>query len=244
MKKPKNITKNDWQLLQSKYKNLDKVVKKINNNYPVQYLIGNVDFYGNIIKVNPSVLIPRFETESLVENTIQYIKKLNLENASLLDIGTGSGCISIALKKENSSLEVTAIDNSFRAIQTAKRNARLNKVKINFILKDLFKYDLVNNYDVIISNPPYLTRGDIVDVKTMYEPQKALYVKNNPLEFYEEIFKIGQNHLNKKGLIALEIDEEQGKNLKIMAKEFFPKSKIKVLKDLAGKDRFMFIEND
>ena len=114
--KPDCVSKKDWLLLTRKYKNIDQVANKINNGYPIQYLIGDVSFYGYIIKVNPSVLIPRFETEGLVEKTLRYIKELNLNEASVLDIGTGSGCISIALKKEISTLEITAIDDSYKAL--------------------------------------------------------------------------------------------------------------------------------
>ena len=100
MNKPKNVTENDWKLLKAKYKNLNRIIKKIENNYPVQYLIGYVNFYGYNIKVNKNVLIPRFETETLVEKTINYIKKLHINNPSIMELGTGSGCISIVLKKE------------------------------------------------------------------------------------------------------------------------------------------------
>ena len=100
MEKPSSITNNDWKLLKAKYKNLKKPVKKLNKDYPVQYLIGNVDFYGYKINVNKNVLIPRFETETLVEKLIEYISKYGLESSSLIDLGTGSGCISIVLKKE------------------------------------------------------------------------------------------------------------------------------------------------
>ena len=244
MNKPKNISKNDWNLLQNKYTNLDDVIEKINSGYPVQYLIGNVDFYGYLIKVNPNVLIPRFETEGLVEKTLDYIKKLNLDNSSLLEIGTGSGCISIALKKENESLEITAIDISRQALTVAKKNAKLNKVDINFICKDLFKFNLVNNYDVIVSNPPYISPGDNVSDNTKYEPYNAIYVEGDPLKYYEEIFKIGTKVLNKKNLIALEIDEEQGNSLKKLAKTYFKNAKIEVDKDLAGKVRYIFIINE
>lgn len=244
MNRPQNISKKDFQLLQEKYSNLDDVINKINNGYPIQYLIGNVDFYGYLIKVNPNVLIPRFETEGLVEKTIDYIKKMDLCNASVLDIGTGSGCISIVLKKELPSLEVTAIDKSRLAIRTAKNNGKLNKVDINFISKDLFKFNLVNNYDVIISNPPYISPGDKVSDELKYEPYNAIYVLGNPLKYYEEIFKIGNKVLNKKYLIALEIDEDQGKNLKRLAKKYYSNAKIILDKDLAGKDRYLFIINE
>ncbi len=239
-----NISKKDYELLQEKYRNLDDIIERINNGYPVQYLIGNVDFYGYIIKVNPNVLIPRFETEGLVEKTLTYLNKLELNNASLLEIGTGSGCISIALKKERPSLEISAIDISSKAISLAKKNAKINKVDINFIKKDMFKYNLINNYDVIVSNPPYITPGDKVSENTKYEPYNAIYVEGNPLKYYEQIFKIGEKSLNKKFLIALEIDEDEGNNLKKLAKEYFPKAKIKIEKDLAGKNRYLFIINE
>ena len=244
MKRPKNITKQDWILLENKYINLEPIVEKINNGYPVQYLIGNVDFYGYKILVNPRVLIPRFETETLVEKTIKHIKDLKLNKASLLEIGTGSGCISIALKKEIKSLEITAMDKSRKALKVAKKNGKLNKVNINFIKKDLFNYNLINKYDVIVSNPPYITKGDKVSINTKYEPEMAIYVNNDPLEFYKKIFEIGLTSLNPKSLIALEIDENEGPNLKKLAKEYYPKAKILLNKDLAGKDRYLFIINE
>jgi release factor glutamine methyltransferase len=241
MKRPNNISKNDFQLLQKKYSNMDLIIKKINDGYPIQYLIGNVNFYGYDIKVNPNVLIPRFETESLVEKTIEYIKKLKLEYGSVLDIGTGSGCISVALKKEIDTLSITAIDKSRKAIKVAKNNAKYNKIEVNNICKDVYKFNLINTYDIIISNPPYLTMGDDVSFETKYEPKEALYVKSEPLEYYKQIFKIASKSLNKKGLIALEIDENEGTNMKKLAKEYFPKAKINLEKDLAGKDRFLFV---
>ena len=244
MKKPKNISKLDFQLLQQKYHNLEPIIEKIDSGYPVQYLIGNVDFYGYYIKVNPSVLIPRFETESLVQKTIDYLKRLDLRNASVLEIGTGSGCISIALKGEIDTLEITAIDNSNKALNIAKKNAKINKKNINFINKDLFKFNLINNYDIIISNPPYISPGDKVSDSTKYEPFNAIYVEGNPLKYYEEIFKIGIKCLNKRSLIALEIDEEQGKNLVKLAKKYYPNGQIIIEKDLAERDRFLFIINE
>ena len=241
MKRPNNINLSDWQLLQKKYRNLEPIVNKINNHYPIQYLIGNVDFYGYTIKVNENVLIPRFETETLVEKTIELIKKLNLEKSSLLDIGTGSGCISVALKSEIPSLEVTAIDNSRKALLVAKKNAKFNKVKINFIYKDLFKYNLVNNYDVIISNPPYIDDEINVSPEIKYEPHNAIFVsKEEPLVYYEEIFKVALKSLNKKHLIALEIDEDHGEDMKKLVKKYFKADKIIVEKDLSGKDRYLF----
>ena len=156
MKRPDFISLTDWRLLEQKYQNMDYPIRRIENGYPIQYLIGNVDFYGYKILVNKNVLIPRFETETLVEKTLKYIDEYKFSKASVLEIGTGSGCISVALKKEKEDLEITATDISIGALKIAKKNAKLNKCKITFIKQDVNKCKLFNNYDVLISNPPYL----------------------------------------------------------------------------------------
>lgn len=239
-----NISKTDLDLLKQKYDNLDPIIDKINNNYPIQYLIGYVDFYGYQIKVNESVLIPRFETETLVEKTVNYIKERKLLNAKVIDIGTGSGCICIALKKIIESLSVSALDISSDALKLAKENAKLNKVNINFILSDIFKFDTSEKYDVIISNPPYIPTGSICDPKIEYEPYNAIYVSGNPLKYYEQIFKLAKKIINPQYLMAFEIDEDESVNLYKLAHDFFPNEQIIIEKDLANKDRFLFIMND
>ena len=138
MNKPNFITDNDWNLLKIKYKNMDKVIKKLNNNYPVQYLIGNVNFYGYDIFVDKRVLIPRFETETLLEKTINYLKKYNMTDIDCLDIGTGSGDIPIVLKKELPNLTITSIDISKRALKVAKKNIKKNQVDITLINKSIY----------------------------------------------------------------------------------------------------------
>ena len=243
MEKPESITTNDWKLLKAKYKNLNKVVKKINKNYPVQYLIGNVNFYGYNINVNKNVLIPRFETETLVEKTIEYIKKLKLENGSLIDLGTGSGCISIVLKKELESLNITGLDISNKALKLARKNAKNNKADINFIKENIFKFKPVNKYDILISNPPYITEDDEISPNIKYEPKKAIFT-NDGLKYYRHIMSTCSNYLNNKNLIAFEIGDKQGKDLKKLAKDFFPKAKIKLERDLSGRDRYLFIINE
>ena len=244
MEKPSNITNNDWKLLKVKYSNLKKVVKKLEKNYPVQYLIGNVNFYGYTINVNKNVLIPRFETETLVEKTIEYIKKLKLTKGSLIDLGTGSGCISIVLKKELDDLIVTSLDISRRALKVAKKNANQNKADIEFIHHDIFKFNPVNKYDILISNPPYITNEDIIDKSIKYEPKKAIFEDYPGTKYYEHILSTCKSYLNKKNLIAFEIGDKQGKIVKDLAKKNFPKAKITVEKDLTGKDRFVFIINE
>ena len=243
MKKPEQLTDNDWKLLKQSYDDLEFVVNRLKKNYPVQYLIGHVEFLNNKILVNKNVLIPRFETEELVEKTKKYIQDLKLEKSSVLEIGTGSGCISIALKSDLPNLEITAIDISSKALRIANKNAKINKTKITFIRRNMFKFKPINKYDVLISNPPYIKETDKIDIKTKYEPKDAIYGGPDGLKYYEQIFKIAKNSLNKKYLIALEIDEEAGKTLKHLAKEFFPNSLIKVEKDLAKKDRYLFVMN-
>lgn len=244
MKKPASITTNDWKLLKAKYKNLNKVVKKIEKNYPVQYLIGNVNFYGYIINVNKNVLIPRFETETLIEKTIKHIKKYKFEDSSLIDLGTGSGCISIVLKKEIDTLNITGLDISNKALKLARKNAKQNNADINFIKENIFKFKPINKYDVLISNPPYVTSNDEVSPNIKYEPKKAIYAKDDGLEYYKHILNTCPKYLKKKNLIAFEIGDKQGKKLVSLSKKVFPNAKIKLEQDLSGKDRYLFIINE
>lgn len=239
-----NISKRDLELLKEKYSSLDDVIEKINNNYPVQYLIGYVDFYGYRINVNENVLIPRFETEYLIEKTVSYLYKLNMLDAKIIDFGIGSGCISIALKKLIPSLKIMGVDISKEAISTAKENAKLNNADITFKVGDIFDFSTNDMYDVIISNPPYVPIEGKHDPKTDFEPNNSIYVEGNPLKYYEQIFKISKKILNNKYLLAFEIDEDESKNLFSLAKKYYPNDKVIVEKDLSKKDRYLFIMND
>lgn len=209
---------------------------------PPQYIIGNVDFYGNTINVDERVLIPRFETELLVEKTINYIKKKynNLENLKILDIGTGSGCIAITLKKEL-NCNVTAIDISADALEVAKTNALNNEVDINFYQSDIFS-NVHDKYDIIISNPPYIKEDEeIMDIVKNNEPSLALYAKNNGLYFYDKILKEASNYLHKNFMICFEIGYTQGEEIKELALKYLSNIDIKIEKDYSNKDRFIFI---
>ena len=229
-----------------KYVSKDKqeeAIQKLLEGYPVQYLIGNVDFYGNEILVNKNVLIPRFETETLVEKTIAYIKKYLPEDVSVLELGTGSGCISITLKKELPNLNITAIDKSRKALAVAKRNAHNNFCNIAFIKKDMKTFKPINTYSVLISNPPYIAFDESIDPKCDYEPKMALYADNKGLEFYDFILNNYDKYMEDKFIMAFEIGYKQGSYLKKLAKSKYPKAKISIEKDLAGKDRYLFIIN-
>ena len=222
---------------------LKKGLKQLNKGLPTQYIVGNVSFYGYTINVNKNVLIPRFETEELVENTLKYINKYFKGNLNVLEIGTGSGCISIALKKENSNLNITSTDISKKALKMAKNNAKLNNVDINFVNTNI--YDGINDkFDIIISNPPYIAYDEkIEDIVYNNEPHLALFADNNGLYFYEEILKNIKNILKNKYLIAFEIGESQANDIKKIANKYLPNSKIIVKKDMQHRNRMIFIHN-
>lgn len=239
MKKPEQVTENDWKLLVEKYPtNLEEIVKRIKDYYPVQYLIGNVSFYGYPIEVTQDVLIPRFETEYLVEKVLKRIKKL--DHPKVLDIGTGSGCISIALAK-NKEGNYTAWDISEKALEIAKKNSQQNEVSITFEKVDILHDEKTFPYDIIISNPPYIAEDEVVAKEVAYEPSIALYADNHGLAFYQKILeKISKSQASLK-LIAFEIGYLQGQALIDLANNYFPTATVEIEKDLSGKDRYCFI---
>ena len=172
----------DLEYLKKYYKgNIDDAITRLKNGEPVQYILGDVDFYGNIIKVDKRVLIPRFETEGLVEIVLKYLSNTGLD---IVDLGTGSGCIPITLKKKLPNINIDAVDISLDALDVALENAKLNNVEINFIHGDMLK-PLNKKYDVIISNPPYIAYDEeIMDIVKNNEPKNALYADNDGLYFY------------------------------------------------------------
>ena len=194
-------------------------LKKLNDGLPVQYIVGNVDFYGLNFKVNENVLIPRFETELLVEKTINYIKKYFKNNIDIVDLGTGSGCIAVTLSKKL-GVSVDAVDISDKALEVAKENNILNNANVNFYLGDMLK-PLNKKYDCIISNPPYISYDEeIMDIVKNNEPNIALYADNDGLYFYEEILKNCKNYIKDNALIAFEIGYKQGKKIKDVAHKY------------------------
>lgn len=239
--KPDFITDTDWKILKEKYpQNINEIIKKLESHYPVQYLIGNVEFLNTIINVDERVLIPRFETELLVEKTIKRIKALNIQNPKIIDLGTGSGCIAISLKK-NLPCFVTAIDISEQAIELAKENALKNQVEIEYKIENMINTNL-EGYDVIISNPPYVKETEPVGKETKYEPQNALFAKNNGLYFYEEILKNISKLSTMPKLVVFEIGMSEGEDIKNLALKYLSTKKILIEKDLTNRDRYIFIE--
>ena len=245
IKKERYISNTDYELLKKIYpNNMDEIIKKINDDYPIQYLIGDVDFYGYTIKVDERALIPRFETEGLVDNLIKLIKtQTNYPTLKILEIGTGSGCIAITLSKELDTT-VDALDISKDAIDLASSNAILNNANVNFALGDIKNCTISKKYNILVSNPPYVKYDEPVDPATKYEPQNALFADNNGLEFYEIILKRSKEFLQAKNIIAFEIGCTEGQDITNVAKSYYPNAYIQVKQDLAGKDRYIFIINE
>lgn len=179
----------------------------LEKDYPVQYIIGYVDFYGLKINVNEFTLIPRYETEYLIELTLKEIKKLNLDNPKILDLCTGSGAIGLTLKSLLPSSEVTLSDISKDALMVANKNKNELNLDVNIIESDLFK-NIQGKFDIIISNPPYVMTNEPLPKDVLYEPHLALYSGPKGIDHIEEIFKNIKSHLNNKYLIALEINEK------------------------------------
>ena len=225
-----------------KDKTLDEGIELLNKGIPVQYIVGNVDFYGYNFKVNENVLIPRFETEELVEKTIKYINKYLDKKVDILDLGTGSGCIAITLKKEL-DCNVDDVDISPKALEIAKLNAKNNNVDITFYEGDMLS-PINKKYDVIISNPPYIAYNEeIMEIVKNNEPHTALYAEDNGLKYYKDIISNANKYLKEKSIIAFEIGEKQGKLILEYAKNYFKDSIITVEKDMQNRDRFVFIIN-
>ena len=213
----------------------ENIISDLKQNIPIQYILGEAHFYDLKFKVNSSTLIPRGETEELV----QYI--LLHDFISVLEIGTGSGCIAVSIAK-NSNSKITAIDNSIEALEIAKSNAILNSVKINFVLSDVFNFSDTKKYDLIVSNPPYVLESEkkIMDKNVLdYEPHNALFVSDNdPLVYYKEIAKIATNNLNKNGLLFFEINENYSKQIiELLSNLNFVDIELK--KDINGRDRII-----
>ena len=216
-------------------------LKKLSKNIPVQYITGQANFCNLLIKVNPNVLIPRPETEELVHLILNNHKKDSL--SEILDVGTGSGCIIIALKKVLLKTNCIGIDISNEAISTAKINAELNNVDIDFITKDIVEYENEEkSWDLIVSNPPYIP---VSNKKYMHpnvlqnEPSQALFVENeDPLKYYKIIRDFAYNHLKKNGKIYFEIHEDFANDVVnlLAIKKYFKSS---VHKDFQGKNRFV-----
>ena len=232
------------EYLKKYYKgNIDDAIKRLKNGEPVQYIVGNIDFYGYILNVNKNVLIPRRETEELVEEVIKRIQVF--DNPTIIDVGTGSGNIAISLSKEL-NMHVYASDISVTALKVARENSKKNNAKITFLKGNMLNPYIKNNIkvDIIVSNPPYIKENEVIeDVVKNNEPSLALYAKNNGLEFYDSILKNASKILNERYLIAFEIGETQAEAIEKLALNYLGNVKVEIKKDLSLKNRFIFVYN-
>lgn len=239
------VVKKNEQIPEADFEKTKKIVKRLKDFEPLQYILGETEFYGLKLKVNPSVLIPRPETEELVD----WITKSGLpKNCSVLDIGTGSGCIALALKSQFKDAEVFGIDISEKALEIAGQNAVINGLDVRFLKADILNRDHFEweNFDVIVSNPPYIMELEKAKMHANvlnFEPQNALFVSDNdPLVFYRSIAAFAKKHLKNFGLLYFEINENMGPEMfKLLIDFGF--SEIEVRKDISGKNRMVSCSN-
>ena len=222
----------------------DSLLSQLKKEVPIQYLLGKTSFYGLDFEVNENVLIPRPETEELVEWIINENSKTDkTKKLKILDIGTGSGCIAISLAKNLPNAEVYGVDISKKAIVTAKRNAIRNNVDVTFVFLDILKTDELRfNYDIIVSNPPYVRNLEKEEIKKNvldYEPHLALFVEDNDaLIFYRKIAALAKNSLLEGGQLFFEINQYLGKEMTYLLETMNFKN-IELKKDIYDNDRMM-----
>ena len=220
-------------------------LEKLHRSVPIQYIIGSTQFLGLNLLVTPDVLIPRPETEELAALVIQDQEQMQIPDHSFLDIGTGSGCLALAIKDAFRHSGVTAIDNSQAALEIARQNASKNQLYIDFRCVDILHTETSLEFtwfNTIISNPPYIPESDKTKMHANvldHEPASALFVPDeNPLLFYQAIADFSMKHLKHSGILYVEIHERFGQTcVSILKKAGF--QKIDVLKDMQGKDRFI-----
>ena len=221
----------------------DSIVEQLLQEIPIQYLLGTTSFFGMDFEVNTNVLIPRPETEELVAWILEKYSK-NRDPISILDIGTGSGCIAIALAKNLPNAKVAALDVSELALKTAKQNADRNAVSVTFLQKNILETNnFKETFDIIVSNPPYVRNSEKVEIKKNvleHEPHLALFVDDNDaLLFYRKIAFLAQKSLNKNGELYFEINQYLGKEMIALLEELGYKD-IVLRQDIYGNDRMLY----
>ena len=211
-------------------------------NRPIQYVIGSVNFYGEEFLVNESTLIPRFETEELVENTLCYLDEFFvMKNLKVVDLGTGTGCIGLTLKKLIPSLDMTLVDISDNALEMAKQNKEKKGLDVK-IVKSNFLEQVEGKFDLIISNPPYIKEGEPIDaIVKENEPSLALYGGKDGMDCYRLILSQCKDKLNSKFMIAFEIGCNQREELTKIIHQELGDVKVICKKDLSNRDRMIFI---
>lgn len=235
----------DKEISETEKAKIRQIVARLQKEEPIQYILGIADFYGRTFAVTPSVLIPRPETEELVERII--VDYEDSKEVKILDVGTGSGCIGITLRRQLRQSEVIAVDISADAIQIARKNARHLGVPVIFIQTDILslkksEMDIPFIFDVIVSNPPYVKNSEkaAMDKNVLeYEPHEALFVPDeDPLVFYRQIARLGKKKLKKEGRLYFEINAQCGQMMKEML-ENEGYCQIELIQDIFGKDRIV-----
>lgn len=218
-------------------------LEKVTLHIPVQYLIGSTEFYGRRFKVNEHTLIPRPETEELVE---LILKDNHQENLEVVDIGTGTGIIALSLSLENPTWKVTGLDISKEALKIATKNNQALEGQVHFLESDvLSKFPKNKKIDILVSNPPYISYDEWEEMDKSvreYEPKQALFAENNGLAIYEKIAKESTTVLSETGRIYLEIGYLQGESVSQIFKEAYPTKSVRVIKDLNGQDRIIEVK--
>lgn len=233
----------EQELLIDDEEKLYHLVSELKTGRPYQQILGETEFYGMKFFVDENVLIPRPETEELLEMAIREIKdsKCKVQGLKILDIGTGSGIIPLVLKKHFPEAEISSIDFSENALKTAKRNAEYHQLEIQFIHADYLNFEPAENYDIIISNPPYIgieEEIEIADSVKEFEPKMALFSPtSDALIFYRKIAEDAKKYLNENGLLFLEINQKLGPETLELYLDF---SNAQLLKDLSENDRFIY----
>jgi len=244
-KKVDRLINKQFLLNEEQLQLLNDYTNELLKHKPVQYVLNEVWFAGMKLYVDENVLIPRPETEELVEWIVKTVASRKSQVASILDIGTGSGCIPVALKKKLLSVEVHALDISEEALNVAKRNAAIQQTEINFHLLNILDKNLwrqLPKFDIIVSNPPYVTQGEASSMQKnvlQYEPHLALFVDDeDAMKFYKAIAEFGLYHLNNNGQIFFEINEMMGKQICDLLNQYRYLN-IELKKDLQNKDRMI-----
>ena len=221
---------------------VEEIFQQLAAHKPAQYIIGHAEFFGMQLKVDERVLIPRPETEELVELIFAENPKTNL---SVLDIGTGSGAIALALAKNRPDWSVTAADISQDALELAMENAKAQDLNLSFINSDCFS-EISAKYDIIVSNPPYISHEDQEEVGLNVlhsEPHLALFADEDGLAIYRRIAEDSKDYLNDGGKIYLEIGYKQGQSVPAIFRENLPEKQVRILKDQFGQDRMVVVDD-
>ncbi|WP_338378357.1 peptide chain release factor N(5)-glutamine methyltransferase [uncultured Flavobacterium sp.] len=219
------------------------IVTELKQEKPIQYILGETEFYGLRFLVNENTLIPRQETEELVDLILSENSKKKIPNSKILDIGTGTGCIAISLAKNLPNAKVYALDVSEKALEIAKQNAEINKVSVEFLQESILETeDLKQEFDIIVSNPPYVRNLEKVEIKKNvleYEPHLALFVEDtNALLFYRKIAQLAKISLVENGKLYFEINQYLGKETVELLENLAFKN-IQLIKDIYGNDRMI-----